>query len=231
MEQEEYPAEPMDTDSIFAKFTRKTLSDSEVMALSMASIVCNPNVPACEIYLTHVAHCDCYVTEIREFCLGLARQLASSRRIKGNATYPFMRSYSDAWGKYAVADAMVIAFLGSKQAPEVTGEGGRSETLGIHPRTYRKVRDFIAAVLKITVIDYRDTLEWAMGRRRDSILQSRWGRRTGLSVPAERERAIMGREKPVGHGCYYIAPATESDFSHDNKRVNIGFDDDSLWRP
>lgn len=235
-ELQEYPIEPLDTDSIFAKFTRKALSDSEIMVLSMASMVCNPNVPASEIYLTYVSRCDCYVADIREFCLGVAYQLSQSRRPTAKGTYPYMPSYNQEWGKHAVSDAMVLAFLGRENIPALEGHNGRCCMLGVDPKTYRKVRDFIAGMLKLAVKDYREALEWAMGKRRDTVLQAKWGRRTGQSFPPYRTHAIMTGEEgdinPLPSGCY-VKTWFDSIDGPDNvpESLNPGFRHDELWRP
>lgn len=233
-ELEEYPREPLDTDTIFAKFGHRLLSDYEIMSLSMASMVCNPNVPASEIYLTYVSRCDGYVSVIREFCLGIARQLSVARRKTAKGTYPYMPSYEERWGKYAVSDAMAIAFFGKSVAPVLDGENGRALQFGVDPKTYRKVRDFIAGVLTITVMDYREALEWAMGKRRDTVLQARWGRRTGQSFPNGGARAIIKRDSnsinPLPSGCH-VKPVFDPDFSDDlPESLNAGMKLDNLWR-
>lgn len=235
MEQlEEYPREPLDTDSIFAKFGRKILSDYEVMALSMASMVCNPFVPASDIYLTYVSHCDCYVDSIRQFCLGIARQLAVARKPTARGTYPYLPSYDERWGKYAVSDAMVIAILGKDKASPLDGPVGRCVQFGVDTKTYRKVRDFVAGVLTLTIMDYREALEWAMGKRRDTVLQARWGRRTGQSFPTGGVRAIMesaGSDTlPSAIGCH-IRPAVGDEQKTSADTFNAGFRHDELWRP
>ena len=233
-ELEEYPREPLDTDTIFAKFTRAHLSEFEIMSLSLASMVSNPSVPAADIYLTYVSQCDCYVENIRSFCLGLAHAMANAKKpSKGGYDIPNMHAYSDSWGKYAVADAMVIAFAGKEHAPIVEGPGGREATLKVSSKTYRRVRDFLAGVLTLTIMDYREALEWAMGKRRDTILQSRWGRVTGRKFPPKGVHDIMGREtqESLPSGCFLTEPTEDSDTACRNERLNIGFSDDDLWRP
>ena len=233
-ELEEYPREPLDTDTIFAKFTRVHLSEFEIMALSLASMVSNPSVPAADIYLTHVSQCDCYVENIRSFCLGLAHAMANAKKSRKNGRdMLYMTSYNESWGKFAVADAMVIAFAGKEHAPIVEGHGGREATLKVSSKTYRRVRDFLAGVLTITIMDYREALEWAMGRRRDTVLQSRWGRITGQPFPPFTWRDIMGREtkESLSSGCFLTEPTEDSDTACRNERLNIGFSDDDLWRP
>lgn len=233
-ELEEYPREPLDTDTIFAKFTRVTLSDYEVCSLSLASMVSNSHVPAAGIYLTYVSHCDCFVSDIKEFCLGVARQLADGKYKARDGKYrrSYVEGYKESWGKTAVADAMTIAFLGKEHCP---GEIERCVSLGVGRQAYRRIRDFLAGLLKIVIDDYRMALEWAMGKRRDTELQSRWGRVTGEKWSSSTLNDIMGRESNKGfsEGCFRAEPASESDSSWKNNRMmlHVGFNEDELWKP
>lgn len=233
-ELEEYPREPLDTDQIFAKFGRKTLSDYEVCSLSMASLVCNPDVPFDGIYLTYVAQCDGYVQDIKEFCLGVASQLASGkyRGKNGKRHRAYVEGYSESWGRHAVADAMTIAFLGADKCP---GKNERAALLGVGQQAYQRIRDFIAGMLHICIQEYRLALEWAMGKRRDTELQARWGRVTGLKWTGKLPHDIMVREDNLlSPGCLVTPSCGDSEEYRSIpkvERLNIGFSDDELWRP
>ena len=231
-ELEVYPREPLETDQIFAKFGRRTLSDFEVCTLSMASMVCNRDVPFDGIYLTYVSQCDGYVSEVKDFCLGVAAQLASGKYKgkNGKRSRLYIEKYSESWGTHAVADAMTMVFIGVGQCP---GENERAALLGVGHQAYRRVRDFIAGMLQICITEYRLAVEWAMGKRKDTELQSRWGRATGLSWNSHSRRDIMSRDTQLGlsDGCQVARASGDSDSEWRNGRVNFGFNDDELWHP
>jgi hypothetical protein len=231
MEEIIYPREPMDVDTVFAKFSRKTLSEYEISALSMATMVSNPDVPTAGIYLTYVSAADCYIGEIREFCLGVCRQLAVARKPNKRGSYPYMPSYRDEWGKYAVSDAMAMVFVGGAEVEGNLNAVMRCADMGVTYRNYAKLRDFVVALLKIAINDFRITLEWVMNKRKDTELQARWGRITGESYQSETLRDIMQDSKGIlsdESGNY----AASTHITEDRWRYAApGFGEDELWRP
>lgn len=177
IENGDYDLRGRDLDQRFARFGSHALSDEEVCALSLASMVTPDACPAAEIYLLHVSHARVCIPTVRAWGLGVARGLAAAK-YKGRGRQrrrTLVEGYKDTWGQSAVDDAIMLLMYG-----ECPGIGVRADANGVGKQAYQRVRDLVHACFCIAIAEYKLALGWAMGYRRDSLLESRWGRVSGL---------------------------------------------------
>ena len=215
----DYDLRGRDMDTGFARFGLRHLSEEEFCALSIASMVTPNASPGAAAYLTYVSQCTCFVPELTDWGMMVASGISDAkyRSRYGARRRAYVEGYEPRWGESAVYDAMAIAFVGEAPA----GVMERSLMLGVGKQGYQRIRDFIAGAYKLAVDDYRLALAWAMGMRRDSLLESRWGRATSTKWDAEQRHAMLsldssgwkdaeGCTKTDRKGNFYATPPAES---------------------
>lgn len=214
----DYDLRGKDLDQMFARFGMHALRDDEILALSLASMVTPKACPGAEIYLLHVAHAADCLPVVRAWGMGVARGLAGAQykgrgRVRRRA---LVEGYSDAWGKYAVYDAIMLIMYCACE-----GIGTRCTMLGVGKQGYRRIRDLVREMFAIAIAEYKLALMWALGYRRDSLLESRWGAVTGLKWDGENAHVTIKErvtKNPSSHMLH--------DLDYMNHGGNRGDDDD-----
>jgi len=197
-----------DMDQRFARFGLRPLSDADVWALGMATMVMPDGNPGAEAYLAQVSGTTLFTERLtiwgRVVALGISR--GGYKAPNGRRRRAYVECYDESWGRYAVADGLTLALYG-KAADAI----GKSKDQG-----YRRVRDFVGGALVNSIAEFRIALEWATGIRRDRVLEGRWEGITGLNFGEARRNATMGREEEsfaprLGSGCYGTPKAPSLD--------------------
>lgn len=189
----DYDLRGEDLDQRFARFGMRPLSDADVWALGMATMVMPDGSPGAEGYLSQVSGTLLFTERLtiwgRVVALGIARGGYKARN--GRRRRAYVEGYDESWGRYAVADGLTLALYG-KAADAI----GKSKDQG-----YRRIRDFVGGALVNAIAEFRIALEWATGMRRDRVLEGRWegmtGRKwAGMDRSPEPLRAGEGRATP-----------------------------------
>ena len=201
-------------DKRFARFGLRPLSDADVYALSMATMVMPDGNPGAEAYLTKVAGLDAFAGRLtiwgRVVALGVAGSSHKARNGLRRRTY--VESYDESWGRYAVADGLTLALYGKA----AMNPADRVTMLGCGRQGYERIRDFVGGALVNAIAEFRNALEWATGSRRDRVLEGRWECMTGLNWSETRSDERMGWERgnyfPMfAPGCARVEPLPDSD--------------------
>lgn len=237
----DYDVRGRDIDQLFASFGRRTLGDREIWALSLASMVTPDACPGYEAYLTVVAGVDLFTPELERWGMDVARGFASAGYKGKGRKYrrTYVEGYKDEWGRYAVRDAVEWFVTG-----KCVGGKARGHELSVGENQYRKIRDLVRGCFDIAFAEYKLALVWALGKRRDSVFESRWGVITGEKWSGFNEDVIInvdGDEKsrqseyqPFVTGSALTQNA-DTRFSRagwvDPCHAQDGFADDPLWRP
>lgn len=181
----------VDIETRYAKFSSEPLGDEDMMALGKARMVIPSASIGDKLFLTHVSDCRCYHTHLADWALMVADGIAKSQhRKRGGKRYrTYCEGYQPEWGAQAALDGIALAMFG--QCPSLES---RAEWFGIAPQTYRKIRDFVGGVAVEAITEFRYTLEWAHGSRRDRFLDGRYESITGqnLKVRVGEGYAIFG---------------------------------------
>jgi hypothetical protein len=207
-----YDIRGRDLDQRFARFGTVALTDDEICALSMASMVMPEGSPGGWAYLTQVSGVDCYALQLSAWGRMVAEGIAAGRHCShaGRRRRTYVEGYDESWGRYAVADGLSLAIFG--HAP---GEAARCESLKVGRQPYRRIRDFVGGAIVLAMAEYRCALEWAMGRRRDRLFQGRWEGITGLKWSELKTDAMMGRERGeismLAPGCHVVGDKRDAD--------------------
>lgn len=175
-----------DLDQRFARFGLRPLTDAEVWALSMATMVLPDGSPGPEGYLSKVSGTALFAKRLTDWGLSVASGISRAGYMgrNGRRRRAYVESYCESWGRYAVADGLTLALYG--HASDAIGKG--------KDQGYRRIRDFVGGAMLSAITDFVVALEWSIGRRRDRMLEGRWEALTGLNFGEARVRATMGRE-------------------------------------
>ena len=178
-------------DARFARWGLHALSDADIWALAMATMVMPDGSPGPEGYLSQVTGTDLFIERLKLWGSVVAIGIAGAKyKAKGGARHrPYVEGYDESWGRYAVADGITLALYGKAEDAI-----GRSKDQG-----YRRIRDFVGGALLEAIEEYRVALEWAIGARRDRMLAGRWEALTGLNYGDSVARANI----QWGRGNYY----------------------------
>jgi len=199
----DYDVRGDDLDQRFARFGLRPLSDADVWALGMATMVMPDGNPGAEAYLAQVSGTTLFTERLtiwgRVVALGISR--GGYKAPNGRRRRAYVECYDESWGRYAVADGLTLALYG-KAADAI----GKSKDQG-----YRRVRDFVGGALVNSIAEFRIALEWATGARRDRVLEGRWESITGLNFGDARRDANMscavGSRYPMfAPGCARTVP-------------------------
>lgn len=197
-------------DARFARWGVHALTDADIWALSMATMVMPDGSPGPEGYLSQVNGTDLFIERLtlwgRVVAIGIAG--AKYRAKGGERQRAYVESYDESWGRYAVADGITLALYGKAEDAI-----GRSKDQG-----YRRIRDFVGGALLSAIEEYRVALEWATGARRDRVFTGRWEALTGLNYGDSVVSATIGNpsEIPIPRGCSRTVPIKDhGDFYED----------------
>lgn len=195
-----------DLDQRFAKFCLRPLSEEDVYALSMASMVMPDGSPGAEGYLTQVAGVTAFAGRLalwgRVVAIGIAQGQHKARG--GQRRREYVEGYDEAWGRYAVADGLTLALWGN--APGIVE---RCEQLKCGKQGYQRIRDFVGGALDAAIAEYRSALAWATGSRRDRVLEGRWEGIAGLNWDAAAAQGKMEQPRSglmFAPGCARTVP-------------------------
>lgn len=200
-------------DKRFAQFGQRRLTDDEIWALSMAAMVMPDGNPGAEAYLMKVARAANFAPRLtvwgRVVAIGIAE--AQCRPRGGQRRRTYVEGYSEAWGRFAVADGLTLALYGT--AP---GLVERCDTLKCGKQGYQRIRDFVGSALLSAIAEYKTALEWALGQRRDRVFEGRWEGVTGLNWDEAKSRVTMGWERGSYYplfapGCALVEASSDSD--------------------
>lgn len=180
-------------DERFARFALRPLGEADVWMLGMATMVMPDGNPGPEAYLTQVSGTDVFADRLtvwgRVVAIGIAH--AGYRAAGGSRRRTFVEGYSEAWGRYAVADGLTLALYG--KAP---GLVERCEALKCGKQGYQRIRDFVGGALVNAIAEFRVALAWAGGFQRDRVLAGRWEGVTGLNWDDARAAANIAGDGP-----------------------------------
>lgn len=218
-----YDLKGVDLDQRFARFGHEALTDAEVWALSMATMVLPNGSPGCAAYLTRVSGTKEYVDELKVWGAIVACGICSARykAPSGLRRRAYVEGFDWSWGRLAVADGLTLALYG--MAPALHG---RCDELKVGEQAFSRIRDFIGGTLVNAIAEFKWALGWALGYHRDRVLEGRWEGVTGLKWGGLESHGTMGRESgdfPLfSSGCGRTAPQKDSD----NK---TGIDPETLY--
>lgn len=206
-----------DMDQRFARFGLRPLSDADVWALGMATMVMPDGNPGAEAYLAQVSGTTLFTERLtiwgRVVALGVAQ--GGYKAPNGRRRRAYVECYDESWGRYAVADGLTLALYG-KAADAI----GKSKDQG-----YRRVRDFVGGALVNSIAEFRIALEWATGARRDRVLEGRWESITGLNFGQSLGRDKMDRGESkfpmFAPGCSRISIPGQSDYRQDPRHDKV----------
>ena len=221
-----------DLDQRFAKFGRTHLTDGEVWALSLASIVCPDSDLAYKLYLTSRAGVIYWAEDIRGWSADAAESLLDVRRQTTNGkTRAFIETDSVAWVRRAGIDGAAIALFGEI----VPSLGERAREFGVSRPTYAKVREFVAGVVSQHIDEFRHALAWACGYVPNRAYDARVDglKITDFDLDAISIVGAGHSGVSVPSGCY-IKPRLSSssgdvDDDAPNEYQNPGFRDRGFW--
>lgn len=184
-------------DSRYARFGLHALTDSDVWALGMATMVMPDGNPGPEAYLSQVTGSALFAGRLTMWGRVVAIGIASGghKAAGGSRRRSYVESYDEAWGRFAVADGLTLALYGHAEA----GIGERCRELGCGKQGYQRIRDFVAGALLNAIAEFRVALAWATGAQRDRVLSGRWEGVTGENWDDAKADAIVGWER----GNYY----------------------------
>lgn len=153
-----------------AAFGTRPVSDSDIVALALASMVTLRGAPAAELALTKIAYLDCYASEITAWARALAASYALTPRLQpgGRRRRPPVEGFRPDWGHKAVTDGLTLALLGTA-LPIIP----RARELGIGTTPYLRIRDFTYTAICNAIEQYEHALRWAAGEIYDSELSAR----------------------------------------------------------
>lgn len=205
-------------DERFARFGLRPLSESDVWALSMATMVMPDGSPGAEAYLSQVSGTSAFVGRLtvwgRVVAIGISG--AAYKATGGSRRRTYVESYDESWGRFAVADGLTLALYG--KAP---GLVERCEALKCGKQGYQRVRDFVGGALVNAIAEFRVALAWAGGYQRDRVLAGRWEGITGLNWDDGRAPASMGGQGGIGlmfaPGCRHT-PAARTDLDTQDRK-------------
>lgn len=182
----DYDLRGEDLDQRFARFGLRPLSDADVWALGMATMVMPDGSPGAEGYLAQVSGTTLFAGRLtiwgRVVALGIAQ--GGYKAPNGRRRRAYVEGYDESWGRYAVADGLTLALYG--KAADPLGRGAANY------QGYRRIRDFVGGALVDAIAEFRMALEWACGYRRDRVLEGRWENATGLNYREACRDANMG---------------------------------------
>lgn len=189
----------------FARFGLHALSDSDVWALSMATMVMPDGNPGAEAYLSQVTGTPLFAGRLTMWGRIVAQGIAQARykARDGVRRRAYVEGYTEAWGRYAVADGLTMALYG--WAADELGKAA-SNVQG-----YLRIRDFVGKALLDSIAEFRVALAWATGSQRDRVLEGRWEGITGLNYRDTQADAMLGGQEVTGlmfaPGCKKTPPA------------------------
>lgn len=224
-----------DLDQRFAQFGRRHLSDAEVWALSMATMMMPDGSPGPEGYLSKVSGTTLYAPRLMAWGLGVASGISQAGYMarNGRRRRAYVEGYDEAWGRYAVADGLTLVLYGHAEK----NAADRVSRLGCGRQAFERIRDFVAGALLSAIAEFVVALEWSAGKRRDRMLEGRWEAVTGLKWSDALAHVRLGsQEGPylrLSPGCYRTPPArTDQDTQdrHDPEVMNPAMKPDCLWR-
>ena len=180
------PEDPQDAlNERFARFGLRPITDADVWALSMATMVMPDGNPGAEAYLSQVSGTTLFAERLtiwgRVVALGISGARYKARN--GVRRRALVESYDESWGRHAVADGLTLALYG-RAADEI----GKSKDQG-----YRRIRDFVGGALVDAIAEFSIALQWATGSRRDRVLEGRWEGITGQNFGDTKADANMGQ--------------------------------------
>lgn len=194
-----------DIDERFARFGLRPLSDADVWALGMATMVMPDGNPGAEAYLSQVSGTTLFAERLtiwgRVVALGIAQ--GGYKAPNGHRRRAYVEGYDESWGRYAVADGLTLALYG--HAADAIDKGKE--------QGYRRIRDFVGGALVNAIAEFRIALEWATGARHDRVLEARWEGVTGLNYGNARTNVIVGQPDEYcpryAPGCSRIVPTKD----------------------
>lgn len=193
-----------DLDQRFARFGLRPLTDAEVWALSMATMVLPDGSPGPEGYLSKVSGTTLFASRLMEWGMGVAAGISKAGYMarNGRRRRAYVEGYDPAWGRYAVADGLTLAMYGC--AADETKRASQNH------QGYIRIRDFVGGALLSAITEFVMALEWATGKRRDRVLEGRWEAITGLNYRESLADATMGYPRThyvvMAPGCGRIVP-------------------------
>lgn len=152
----------------YAKFTSRTLTDDEVLWLSLASKVMPAGCPGAMLFLTSASQADCYFADIREWGTMVAEGIAKSKYKGGHGRKnrrTYVEGYDIRWGRQAALDGLAVAMFGLGVAPSLHD---RAAEFQVRQEAYKRIRDFVAGAALAAIIEFRWALLWAAGRVRSA---------------------------------------------------------------
>lgn len=205
-------------DERYARFCLRPLTDAEVWALGMATMVMPDGNPGAEAYLSQVTGTCLFAGRLTTWGRIVAVGIASARykAAGGVRRRAYVEGYDPSWGRFAVADGLTLALYGHTADP--LGKASANH------QGYIRIRDFVGGALVSAIAEFRVALAWATGSVRDRVLEGRWEGITGLNYRDAKADANMGRERgdyyPMfAPGCARISPLPDLD-DYDGTRDN-----------
>jgi hypothetical protein len=191
------PREARDAlDARFARFGLRPLSDADVWALGMATMVMPDGSPGPEGYLSQVSGTALFAERLtiwgRVVAIGISQ--AGYKARNGTRRRAYVEGYCESWGRYAVADGLTLALYGKAER----NAADRVHELGCGRQAYERIRDFVGGALVSAIEEFRVALEWATGSRRDRVFDGRWEAATGLIWSDALANARIGHQSGQG---------------------------------
>ncbi len=152
-----------DPDCVFAS---QQLSDTALSAAVRASAKFHHEFPGWELYRRVVAGVDIHDHKLVDWATTSSRMLAEAKKVSGRAYISGSTREKSGWVAQAGKDALYFAIYGK----HASSTSDRAKQLGIDWKTYKTVRNPVAAAMWIGLDTFRAILhaEYMAVRREDS---------------------------------------------------------------
>lgn len=164
--QADYSVRGPDLRSYYAGFTRRALPEGAIWRLSLASSCLPTGHPGYMAWMTMVAGTERFCPELQRWAVGLGATIARMKpklRARGRT---YVASYDHAWGKQASLDGLICALF--SRDTDVPAIAARADEFKCDRDAYRRIRDFVAGAMLLSIDQYEDALVWAHRVARDA---------------------------------------------------------------
>lgn len=161
----DYDVRGSDLRSYYAGFTRRSLPEGALWRLSMASSLLPQDHPGFMAWMTVVSDTERFRSALYDWAIGLAETIAHMKpRLKARRR-EYVASYDESWGRQAAADGLNMAIYGLATVPAIAA---RAAEFGCDRDAYKRIREFVAGALLLTIWQFEDALRWSHRVARDA---------------------------------------------------------------
>lgn len=158
----DYDVKGRDLRQAFAGFGRIPLSDTAIWSLSLAESTLPDNHIGFEAWIAYVAEADCGLLELQEWCIGLARTLATMKPMMGKRRRLLVEKWREEWGAQAALDGLTLAVMPKHRHERVPSLRSRADEFCIDRQPYKRIRNLVHSAVLQQMAQFEDALGWAV---------------------------------------------------------------------